>query len=189
MPEFIRMPLVLFIACGLAAGSLSIVNMVTKEPIAAWEKKQTEVALREVFPEAETFTEMAAKATTAEVKTPMRVWEVARQGQPAGYVIRTETQGYSGVITIMFGVDPTQAITGMKVTGQTETPGLGAKVTTVPFREQFKMKQVGQIVLKKDDPSVGTIEAVTAATISSRAVTKAVAAALDTFIKEQGGTK
>jgi electron transport complex protein RnfG len=177
MSDFIKMVSVLFIACGLAAGSLAIVDMVTKEPIANLDKKQKEVALREVFTTADEFKELTAN----------KVWEARNKGQKVGDIFLTEVQGYSGPITLMFGVGSDNAITGFKVLNHTETPGLGAKITTPQFRDQFKNKRLEQIILKKDNPGQGAIDAITAATISSRAVTRAVSSTLESFMKEKGG--
>ena len=183
MPEFVRMVLVLFLTCGLAAGSLAIVNGVTRAPIANWESKQQEEALRKVFVAADTFEALPATAAAQ----GMTIWTASKSGAPVGHIIRTEVQGYSGIIKMMFGLDANKTITGFEILVQTETPGLGAKITTPQFREQFKGKTLEQLVLKKDNPQ-GAIDAITAATISSRAVTKAVHTALDTFLKTQGET-
>ena len=164
MRDFIKMIAELFIVCGLAAASLAVVNMVTKEPIARWDKVQKENALRTIIAGADEFKELEAD----------KVWEARRNGQPAGCAFLARVQGYSGAITLMFGVDAEGAITGLQVLSHTETPGLGAKITTPAFRDQFKNKRIGQIVLKKDDPAKGQIDAITGATISSRAVAKAV---------------
>ena len=177
MPDFIKMIGVLFLACGLAAGSLAVVNMVTKEPIANWEIKQKEVALHEVFTNADEFKELTANS----------LWEARDKGQQAGHVFLTEIQGYSGPIRMMFGIDSANIITGFKVLSHTETPGLGAKITSPQFRDQFKNKRLEQVVLKKDNPGTGAIDAITAATISSRAVTRAVSSTLESFMKAKGG--
>ena len=180
MRDFIKMISVLFIACGLAAGSLAVVNAVTKEPIASYEKRQRDAALREVFPDADEFKNVA----------PDRVWEVLRKGQKAGHIYLTQVQGYSGPITLMFGTDSNGAVTGLRVLSHTETPGLGAKIATAHFRDQFKNKRLEQLILKKDDPAKGQIDAITGATISSRAVTKTVRSTLESFNKEKvGGDK
>ncbi len=185
MPEFVRMIVVLFAACSISAGSLSVVNIVTKAPIAAWDAKQKEVALREVFTEADSFTELAANADATAAKT--QIWEAQKGGQSVGQIFLIETQGYSGAIKIMFGTNADGALTGMKVLSHTETPGLGAKITTPAFRDQYKNKTREQLALKKDQPESGQIDAITAATISSRAVTRGIASALETYSKNNGG--
>lgn len=176
MPEFVKVIGVLFIVCGFAAGSLAVVNVVTKEPIAKWEKTQREVALREIFAEADEFKEL----------TPNKLWEAWCKGERSGYIVLTEVQGYSGPITVMFGVASDGGVTGLKVLNHTETPGLGAKIAAAGFRSQFKNKRLDQIQLRKDNPQLGQIDAVSGATISSRAVTRAVHSELDSLLREEG---
>ena len=177
MRDFTKMISVLFIACGLAAGSLAVMNAVTKEPIANYEKQRKEAALREVSAGADEFI----------VVTPDKVWEAFRKKEKAGHIYLTQVQGYSGPITLMFGTDSNGAVTGLRVLSHTETPGLGAKITTAQFRDQFRNKHPEHLILKKDDPPRGQIDAVTGATISSRAVTKTVRSTLESFNKEKAG--
>ena len=178
MRDFTRMISVLFIACGLAAGSLAVVNAVTKEPIANHEKVQKEKAFREVSNGADEFV----------VVKPDKVWEAFRKKEKAGYVFLAQAKGYGGPIKMAFGTGLDGAITGLSILPPyTETPGLGAKITTAQFRDQFKNKRPEQIVLKKDDPAKGRIDAITGATITSRAVTQAVHSTLESFNKEKTG--
>jgi len=177
MRDFIRMVSVLFIVCGLAAASLAVVNAITKEPIAGYEKRYRDAALREVFPEADEFLNYE----------PDRVWEALREGQKTGHVFLDRVQGYSGPITLMFGRDSSGAITGLRIITHTETPGLGAKITTTKFRDQFSNKRPEQLILRKDDPARGQIDAITGATISSRAVTKDLRSTLESFNREKAG--
>jgi len=177
MRDLLKMVSVLFIACGLAAASLAVVNMVTHERISRWEKQRKELALKAVLVDADEF------KTLKEGK----VWEARRHGQALGHAFLAEIQGYSGPITLMFGVDNDGAITGLEILGHTETPGLGARIASAAFRDQFRKKRVEQIKLKKDDAQTGQIDAITGATISSRAVANAVRTAIDSFNKEDGG--
>ena len=177
MREPLKMGLVLFLTCGLSAGILSAFNGVTKKAIAGHEKEQRDAALKVVAAGADGFKEVTAG----------KFWTVSRGGQPAGYVVLIRAQGYSGPITMMCGVDAAGAITGLQILSQTETPGLGTKVTTPAFREQFKGKRADEVILKKTDPTHGTIDAITGATISSRAVTNAVREAMQSAEKNAGG--
>ena len=177
MRDFTRMISVLFIVCGLAAASLAVMNVVTKEPIASYERRQRDAALREVFADADEFVNIE----------PDRVWEASRKGQKTGHVFLTRVQGYSGPITLMFGTDSSGAVTGMRILSHTETPGLGAKITTAQFRDQFRNKRPEQLILKKADPARGQIDAITGATISSRAATNALRSTLESFNREKAG--
>lgn len=164
MRDFARMISILFLTCGLAAGSLAVVNMVTRDRIAAWEKQRKEAALKVICADADEFREVK----------PGAAWDAFRAGGKTGSAFLLQAQGYSGPITLMFAVDNGGAITGLEVLGHTETPGLGAKIVTAAFRGQFVGKPAGQLKLKKDSPQDGNIDAITGATISSRAVTRAL---------------
>jgi electron transport complex protein RnfG len=93
-------------------------------------------------------------------------------------------QGYSSTIRTVVGVDREMSITGIKVAFQQETPGLGTRVEEVKrgqktswFQDQFKGKKIEQLeVVRAKDPA--RIEAITGATISSKAVTNSVREAL-----------
>ena len=176
MRNLVKMMFVLFIVCGTAAGSLAVVNMATQDRIARQEKQQKEDALRTILQDADEFNELAADS----------IWEAKRNGRKLGNAFLAKIQGYSGVITLMFAVDARGVITGLQILGHTETPGLGAKITSEAFRNQFKNKRMEQLVLKKDDPVKGQIDAITGATISSRVVTKALHSTLDSFNREEG---
>lgn len=164
MKEILKTALILFAVCALAAASLSFVNLATKDRIAAHHREAREAAMKQVAPEAESFSE----------KSSGNDWDALKAGEVVGSVHLVKTPGYSGIIEIMFGEDATGELTGVRVLTQTETPGLGAKIATAGYLDQYKGKTVDQVVLKKDDPSKGAIDAITAATISSRAVTRRI---------------
>jgi electron transport complex protein RnfG len=165
----IKLALILFVVCGLAAGALAFVNAATKERIAAFVLEEQLQARKAVFPEAQEF---------AETEPGIR-WEALREGQPVGSVVRVSTQGYSGPIVIMVGIGAGGVLTGARVISQSETPGLGAKILDDAFLGQYQGKAAPAIALRKDDPADGQIDAIAAATISSRAVTRGIRAALD----------
>jgi len=175
MSSSVRLVIVLFVVCAIAAGSLAFVNAATKERIAAYAQTEKTEAMKAVLPQVEEFTELQ----------PGKVWEARQAGQGVGYVLSVSAQGYSGPIEGVVGLDPQGALTGVKVLVQTETPGLGAKIAGEKFLAQFRGLKAGELALKKDDPA-GRIDAVTAATISSRALTNALRKAVDSF---QGGQK
>ena len=100
----------------------------------------------------------------------MTEWDAVAGGVTVGRVQLLKPLGYSGTIRLVYGVDASGALTGVQVLEHTETPGLGAKITTA-WIDQFKGKTRDEVALKKDG---GAIDAIAAATISSRAVTRAV---------------
>jgi Na+-translocating ferredoxin:NAD+ oxidoreductase subunit G len=173
MKEFMKLVFILFITCGLAAGSLSFINQVTKEPIEAFQKQEKLEALQQVF----------TAATRFEEKTKDALWDAYKDQDRIGSVMLRTVPGYGGPITLVFGYDLQKKITGLRIITHTETPGLGAKIVKPAFLGQFAGKELAGIALKKDNPQAGAIDAITGATISSRAVTKAVKQAL-TEVKE-----
>jgi Na+-translocating ferredoxin:NAD+ oxidoreductase subunit G len=93
-------------------------------------------------------------------------------GSLCGYVIESYGKGYSSFIHTLLGVDSTLHIIKIAVIGHAETPGLGDGVETPWFQDQFRGKGLtGMEVIKRSDPE--KIQALTGATISSRAVVNA----------------
>lgn len=169
MRDLVKMGSVLFIVCGLSAGLLAVVNMVTREPIAVQAEVERREAFQMVMPGADDFRE----------RVPGSEWDALKGGAPVGTVMSISTQGYSGPIAIAVGVDDRASLTGLRVLTHTETPGLGAKITGAAFSGQFKGLDAAALKLTKDDPAAGRVDAITAATISSRAVTNAVRSAVE----------
>lgn len=98
-------------------------------------------------------------------------------GKLAGWVAKASGQGYADKIELLIGFNPSiDTITGIFILDQKETPGLGNKIITVDWRQQFSnIKTVQPIEVTKSgakDPN--QIDAITGATISSRSVTRIV---------------
>jgi len=107
------------------------------------------------------------------------LYRIHRNDRLAGWVIKSGGQGYAGKIELLIGLDPdAQKILGLFILEQKETPGLGNKITFADWRNQFieKQSQPPLEVVKSKGQGAGaqTIDAVTGATISSRAVTAIV---------------
>jgi electron transport complex protein RnfG len=114
---------------------------------------------------------------------PETLWQaVDTSGKIVGIVFRIFPQGYGGPIPITVGLDMKGLVTGVRIAnaaeGLNETPGLGAKILEDDFRGQFVGKTGKSVLLTKDG---GKIDAITAATISSRAVCKGVQRGIDRF--------
>ena len=109
------------------------------------------------------------------------VFEAKTEGQLAGWVVKTAGQGYADKIEMLIGLDPMiEKITGIFVLDQKETPGLGNKIVTDEWRAQFLAKSTDQpLATVKGQASAGNeIDAITGATISSKAVTDIINAAV-----------
>lgn len=107
-------------------------------------------------------------------KKNYQVYEVKNgKGDILGYVSKSSGQGYADKIQILVGFDPFfEALTGLFVLDQKETPGLGNKITERFWRKQFPGKKTSEkfLVVKNGAGNKNEIDAVTGATISSRSV-------------------
>lgn len=102
------------------------------------------------------------------------VYETKSDGKLAGWVTKSAGQGYADKIEILIGFDPQMdKITGLFVLDQKETPGLGDKIMETAWRGQFLDKSTGKPLMpvKGKSAAAHEIDAITGATISSKAVT------------------
>ena len=171
----------LLIICLVATALLAGTNVITSEKIAqnAVEKENSSRMI--VLPEGKEYGEVTALEngiTYCEGKD--------ENGDVIGFVFTTSAKGYGGAVGVMVGVDAEGVITGIEILSHSETPGLGANATTDGFKSQFAGKS-GELVVDKNNADGQNIKAITAATITSKAVTSAVNAALAEFNNITGG--
>ena len=166
----LRIALTLLIITALVAALLSVVNGITAPIIEklTWEKTQN--AIRAVLP---------GGGQEVEFTDSTGIVQTVYKGEE-GYAVQVAPVGFDGEITMMVGVSNDGKVLGISVISQTETAGLGAvcAATTsagAAFRDQF-IGMSGTLAVTKDG---GTVDAITSATITSRAVTAGVNAALD----------
>jgi electron transport complex protein RnfG len=124
MNRLVHYGAVLLIIAGLSAGLLSTVNRITAPQIEKINKQIIKEARVSVLPKATTF--KAEKEVKSGEETFIPGYDT--NGTLVGYVSTVKTDGYSGIITFVLGLDTTGKITGLKVTGQSETPGLGTNI-------------------------------------------------------------
>ena len=174
-----NMILSLGIICLIIAGILALVNVATKDTIAQAETKAKVEAIKEIVPAFDNnpYEEQDTVALESEPR-PLIVYPATQGGQPVGYAIETYTDaGFAGHIDIMVGFDMQSQIVGFKVLKHEETPGLGAKIqewftSPAPSADLIRdvrgldMSQASPLKVSKDG---GKVDAITAATISSRA--------------------
>ena len=174
-----NMVLVLFCITLISGACVGLVNMITEEPIAEAKKMADEAALVKVLPEFDQIEKSEHKADELTIE----VNKASKDGRVVGYAIKTATKnGFSGMITMMVGFDTKGTILNVEVLEQSETPGLGAKMSEEgnPILASLKGKKASKtkLTVKKDG---GDVDALTAATISSRAYADAVARAYSVF--------
>ena len=166
-PGMAQLVIVLFAISAITALLLGLVNMITAPQIAINNQKKTDDAMAAVLP-ADSYTQVEYTGGNALVTA-------VYQAGDAGYVVQVAPSGFGGNLDIMVGVGTDGTCTGVSIISHSETSGLGANATKPAFRDQFVGKS-GTVAVEKDG---GDIVALTGATITSRAVSEGVTAALE----------
>lgn len=179
-----NMVLVLLGISLIASLCLGLVNMVTEDPIAAAKLAAEKKALKEVMSEADDF-KKHDKSYPAEGLN-IEVYTALKGQDTVGYAIKTATkQGFGGMIKMMVGFDKHGRVMNVKVLEHSETPGLGTKMTVKDNLKKNPLLGLNGKEASKTDLRVekdgGDIDALTAATITSRAYLDAVARAYSVF--------
>ena len=200
--SIIKLGLVLMVICFVAGTALAVTYRLTKVKIEEQSQAQQLNALKVVLPQAAEFSEPKSGVD-------IEYYEgLDKEQRVVGYAFIGKAKGYSSTINVVVGIDPEGTITGIKITEQKETPGLGTKAVEVPvtrtfwqailgqggseaprrpwFEEQFtgKILKDLKVITGKTDTE---IQALTGATITSKAVTKAVRESIEKFMKQGGG--
>ncbi len=171
----------LIISAGMSA-ALGFVYSLTKGPIEIANKQAEIQAVKDVLPAFDNDPTTGVKSIAG-----IDYYTATNQDKPAGYAVKTFTdKGFSGKFTLMVGFQPDGSINNIKVLDQKETPGLGTKMKDPKFKDQFLGKNPADFKLrvKKDG---GQIDAITAATISSRAFCDAVQKAYNGYLENLKG--
>ncbi len=171
---------------------LSTVHGLTEDKIASAEAEERVASYREVFPNAVDFVapdeSVPGDTEIAGVTIGEALLAVDENGETVGCVISsTSANGYGGDVTLSVGVDLSGAVTGMRVTAMSESPGYGSHCQDEDFQEQFKgvSGEVKYVSGGKSAPN--EIDMISGATFTSNAVTEAVNGALKTAGKLLGG--
>lgn len=172
MKEYLVPTITLFVICLVATALLGITNGVTAPEIEKLAIQKEEDTRLEVFPDAASFGEK-------ENENDKVVPAFDENNNVIGYVVVTSSKGYGGAVEVMTGVTADGKVTGISILSHSETPGLGAKSKTdAKWREQFN-NLIGGITVSKDVDGENSIDAITGATITSRAVVAAVNEAIE----------
>ncbi len=181
---FINMLLALLVITGVSAISLAGVYSLTADAIEAARQAKIQKAIRMVIPEVAEIRTFKVMPPTG--KDSLIFYEVYNEEEKwHGTAVQTYTDlGFSGRFTIMVGFTPEGEILNTSVLEHKETPGLGDKmdIKKSNFSVQFRGKNPASFKLKVKKDG-GDVDAITAATITSRAFCDAVQRAYDTFIK------
>ena len=172
----INMVVALLVITAISGGLLGLVYGMTKDTIAEVDQKKNAAAIAEVLG-----TDENSRLETVFIDDLTYNLAYDAQGNLLGAAVKTfSNSGFSGRIELMVGLLADGTINKVSVLQQSETPGLGANMVNPKFKDQFDGKNPASFKLsvKKDG---GDVDAITAATISSRAFSEAVQLACDGF--------
>jgi electron transport complex protein RnfG len=174
--DLLKPSITLLLICVIVAAALSLTYSVTAEKIEERAQIDADAARKYVFENADSFSKLNDRNEIIK-----EAYKAIKNDKPVGYVFTAASKGYGGNIMITVGVDQQKKVTGVKIGENKETPGLGSKTNNKSFLSQFTDFVAGEPlkVVKSGKSKSEDIEAVSGATISSKAVTRAVQAALD----------
>lgn len=186
MAYIIKLAAILGLYSAIAAFALGGVYETTRAKIAFEKEKVMQEALKMVLPDAKNI----VKTTAADGKVYYRGFASDdTKVPPVGYAIVAAGKGYSSTVQTLVGVKMDGAICGMNILYQQETPGLGTKAVEVKygekdpwFQSQFMNLAGDTVAVEKDG---GTIQSITGATITSRAIASAIKNEV-TWLRQQG---
>lgn len=175
MKQILRLVVTLFLITSVVASALAGVNAVTKDKIAAAREEKNQKAMRQVLPDGDNLKSISFSDDTGMVR---QVYAPDGKGDAGAYAVKVVAAGFGGEVTMMVGIKD-GTVAGVSVVSHSETPSLGAVAAAesskgIAFRDQF-VGMSGALAVTKDG---GAVDAITGATITSRAVTEGVNAAL-----------
>jgi electron transport complex protein RnfG len=187
--ELIKPSVTLFLICVIVSAALGLTYSVTAAKIEERAEIDAQAARVAVLKGAESFTKLDDKNDIV-----TEAYKATKDGKTVGYVFVTASKGYGGNINITIGINSEKKVTGVKIGENKETPGLGSKASDTSFLAQFLDVAVKEPlkVIKAAKTKPEEIEAVSGATISSTAVTRAVQAAHEMaaeLAKKEGNVK
>lgn len=190
MKENLKLGFILFVVTAIAGLFLGGAYVITKEPIEKQALVEKNQAMQEILPSAETFKPSNVKIPEGTIIKEVN--EGLKGNETVGYAIKVMPKGFGGFIEMMVGISSDGKIGGIKILSHSETPGLGANAPKEPFSGQFRDKGTeSQLeVVKTGASGDNQIQAITGATITSKAVTNGVNQAIDFFTSNlKGGSK
>ncbi len=175
----------LFLICIVVTALLALTNQVTAPQIEKLAAETEAAAKQEVLADAVSFSD--AKELQKDGTAYTYYEGLSSDGGVIGYVFSTSAKGYGGDIAVMVGVKADGTVAGVNILSISETAGLGMNAKNEAFLSQFLGKS-GEIGVLKNGSSETEIQALTGATITSKAMASAVNQALALY-QEVGGAQ
>ncbi|WP_250673761.1 RnfABCDGE type electron transport complex subunit G [Paraclostridium ghonii] len=179
MKDIFRLGIILFVICAVASLMLSLTNNITAPVIEQRNIQANNESRQEVLQDAKEFKEV----TNVKGDLVEEIYQGEKDGEVVGYTIKTAPRGYGGNVEVMVGISSDGKISGVKIGNHSETPGLGSKAAEPAFKDQYNGKSVETSlnVVKGNASNENDIVAISGATITSKAVTAGVNAAMDVY--------
>jgi electron transport complex protein RnfG len=183
---FMNMTITLLVITLIAGVSLGFINDLTVGPKAQAKLERKISALKNVLPEFNNNPVDDVKLIKSDIaKDSIEIYTAFLDKEQTGTaVVSSSEKGYGGLVKIMVGFTPDGVIKNITVLEQKETPGLGTKMKGEKFIRQFRGKNPSSynLKVKKDQ---GDVDALTGATITTRAFSEATQMAYDVFVENQ----
>lgn len=173
--EILRLAGTLLVITLIVAGCLGAVDAITADKIESLALEKIQRAMNEVIPGG-SFEEIEFTDDSGLIQA---VYTATVSGEYAGMCFEVSPNGFGGAIGLIVGISPENTVLGVQVVSSTETSGLGSRASEPEWREQFVGKTGPLTVQKNVASGENDILAISGATITSRAVSSGVQAALD----------
>lgn len=178
--SILKIALNLTVACIISGIIIAIVYFLTADIAKQKQVELNNLALKSLVTEADQYTPVEGKTG----------WYTAtKNGKLIAYVVPAESKGYGGAIKMLVAVGPDNKVIKYTILEAKETPGLGDKASKPQFADQFTEKTSENLKVTKDASNKEDIQAISGATITSRAVTLGVKNAVDEVIDLTKGGK
>jgi len=183
---FLNMTITLFAITIIAGVSLGFINDITEQPIKDAKIAKKTNALKLVLPDFNNKIVESVKLVNHELaKDSIEIYPGFQDEKHVGTaIIGSSEKGYSGLVKIMVGFEPNGTIKNIVVLEQKETPGLGTKMKDDKFLRQFRGKNLAEYDVKPTKDG-GDVDALTGATITTRAFGEATQMAYDVYKENQ----
>lgn len=189
---YLRLMVVLAVISAVAAGTLALVDSFTKPKIEAFKAQSEASAYQQVLAEADSFTDdpqlMEAISEESRFSFIENIKTGKKDGATVGWVFKVASPGYSSNIEMLVGIKTDGSLGKVMVLAQQESPGLGTNVTDPGFIEQAPIAEAKAGQVLKVTKEGGSVQAITGATISSRAVLSGINQVFDFYLWQQGKT-
>lgn len=194
----LKLGIALALFAGAACVSLAVVYSITGPVIAAQQEKDLVAALKDIFPDSDGFGEITVDLSSADPRvTFANAYAMKKDGRVIGVAVRASAPSYSGNAVVLSGIGSDKKVTRVIILELLDTPGLGAnasnpnyfvdKTNRITFTGQFAGKSVSDPFDVKGD-----VQAITASTITSRAIAAIVKAAGESaadYLVKTGGAQ